>query len=80
MVIPRDAGGPQDENHDNVVPFPLTKRPMPLQCLEEKADHQDNCEELRKSIQKTCAGLRGKKMLQCYAAAEESYKQCMEEQ
>jgi RHS repeat-associated protein len=79
-VIPRDAGGPEDENHGNVIPFPGTPRPNPLQCPEDKPSHQEDCEALLKSIQSTCKGLRGKKMLQCYAAAEETFKQCLEEQ
>ena len=35
------------------------------------------CEILRQSILSTCASLTGRKQLACFAAAEESYRQCM---
>lgn len=79
---PRAAGGPEDENHDNdnIVKFPFIKRRIPLQCPEDEVDHKSNCDELLKSMQSRCKSMRGKAMLKCYGYAEETYKQCLEQQ
>jgi RHS repeat-associated protein len=78
-VIPRDAGGPEDENPDNVVPFPLRRRYNPLECPEEdnKTKQQEYCEELRASVRRTCESLKGKKRMQCFQAANDTYDDCM---
>jgi len=79
-AFPRTAGGPDDEYHDNVVQFPLIKRPIPLQCPEEEEeDHKEDCEELRKSIMRTCDSLSGKKKFRCFAAARKSFQQCLDQ-
>jgi RHS repeat-associated protein len=41
--------------------------------------HEKNCEALRKSILDTCAGLSGRKKFDCFAAAETSYQQCLQQ-
>lgn len=48
-------------------------------CPDEDAEEKKRrgCEALRDSILNTCAGLTGRKQLACFAAAEESYRQCM---
>ena len=79
-IFPRDAGGPEDEIHPNVLPFPKTARPILGMCPAEKSEHEANCEELLRSTLNTCAGLTGRKRFNCMAAAQENYKQCMEEQ
>ena len=77
---PRTAGGPEDENHDNVVQFPLRKRPIPLQCpQDEENDHYDECLALRKSIERDCAAMPKKSRAKCYMAAQITFDQCLEE-
>ena len=39
-----------------------------------------NCQALKDSILATCASLTGRKKFDCFAAAQESYQQCMSEQ
>ena len=39
-----------------------------------------NCQALKDSILATCASLTGRKKFACFAAAQESYQQCMSEQ
>lgn len=48
-------------------------------CPNEDAEEKKRrgCEALRASILSTCAGLTGRKQFACFAAAEESYRQCM---
>jgi hypothetical protein len=48
-------------------------------CPDEDAEEKKRrgCEALRQSILSTCASLTGRKQLACFAAAEESYRQCM---
>ena len=40
---------------------------------------EKNCQALKDSILETCIGLTGRKKFACFAAAESSYQQCMEE-
>jgi uncharacterized protein RhaS with RHS repeats len=39
-----------------------------------------NCQALKDSILATCASLSGRKKFACFAAAQDSYQQCMSEQ
>jgi RHS repeat-associated protein len=80
LIFPTDAGGPQDEVHPNVMPFPKTARPIPNTCPGNDNGKEDRCTALYKSTLNTCAGLTGKKRFMCAAAALENYKQCMEEE
>ena len=76
MIIPRDAGGPEDETHPNVIPFPKSKAPG-LTCPEEGSPQEDHCMALKQSILNTCRGLKGKSQMRCFAAANTAYRQCM---
>lgn len=79
-AFPRTAGGPDDEYHDNVVPFPLIKRPIPLQCPpEEEEDHYEDCLNLRKTVERSCAGMPKRARAKCNMAAELTFQKCMEE-
>ena len=42
-------------------------------------DKEKNCQALKNSILATCASLTGRKKFDCFAAAQESYRQCMED-
>jgi len=76
MVVPRDAGGPEDETHPNVIPFPKSKAPSNT-CPGEGSPQEDHCQALKQSILNTCRGLKGKAQIRCFAAANTAYRQCM---
>lgn len=43
----------------------------------EEEQQRKNCQSLKNSILKTCAGLTGRAKFRCFAAADKSYRQCM---
>jgi RHS repeat-associated protein len=45
--------------------------------LNEEETRQKQCQDLKDSILKTCAGLSGRKKFRCFEAANTSYRQCM---
>ena len=50
-------------------------------CKSESPEEKkkSNCQALKDSILATCASLTGRKKFACFAAAQESYQQCMSE-
>jgi len=44
---------------------------------EAEAKKKKGCEALRQSVLKTCAGLKGRKMFDCFQAAQDTYDACM---
>lgn len=46
-------------------------------CPDEEDEKQKNCQALKDSILNICAGLTGRKKFACFAAANETYRQCM---
>jgi hypothetical protein len=51
-----------------------------MKTLTGEEKKKKGCEALRDSTRSTCAGLTGMKKIQCFAAAEENYRQCMEQE
>jgi len=76
LIYPRAAGGPEDEVHPNVIPFPKSRAPGNT-CPSEGSPEEDHCAALKQSILNTCAGLKGKAQMRCFAAANTAYRQCM---
>ncbi|KAB2903109.1 MAG: RHS repeat-associated core domain-containing protein [Burkholderiaceae bacterium] len=65
-------------------PPPPVTFPNPFKPIKDFIDwcipsHEKNCEALRQSILNTCEGLSGSSKRRCFAAADESYRQCMSE-
>jgi RHS repeat-associated protein len=52
--------------------------PPPGTCPQASSGREENCMALKRSILNTCEGLAGRKRMACYAAANATYRQCME--
>jgi hypothetical protein len=74
-VAGSEAGGAAGAFLGGIVGHFAGEAMCPNDDAEEKK--RRGCEALRQSILNTCAGLTGRKQLACFAAAEESYRQCM---
>ena len=59
---------------DDIGPDPLDN---PDQCEKDPDPNKKDCQALKNSILKTCAGLSTRKQFNCWAAANIAYRQCM---